>query len=88
MNLAIRLNRDELSELSTPVVVEMWDKRLEGRVKRAWVKEFSEKERAKAATLYPLFYRWYLVKGLPEDKIFMPNTLDLVRRLVHFFGTI
>ena len=88
MNLAIDMEREELNALYTPVVVEQWDKRLGGRIKRAWLKEFSESERQSATRLYKLFYHWYLVKGLPDRYIFRPKALDLTRRLVHFFGTV
>ncbi len=88
MKLAISLNHKELSDLQTPIIVEMWNKKKEGRVKRAWLKEFNEQERKAAARLYPQFYQWHLVTGLPRTRIFMPHTLSLVRRVVHFFGTI
>lgn len=88
MKLAISLNHGELEALQTPVVVEMWDKRKFGRIKRAWLAEFTEAERKAAAKLYPQFYSWYLVKGLPQHKTFMPGTLNLIRRLVDFFGSV
>ena len=88
MKLAIALDREELNSLYTQVVVEQWNKRTFGKVKRVWLKEFNEKERKKASRLYPMFYDWYLVKGVPQRHIFMPETLTLTKRLVQFFGTI
>ena len=88
MRLALVLTHDEIAELQTSIVVEGWDKRLSGKVKRQWLKEFTEEERSKAGYLYSLFYVWYLVKGIPQEHIFRSPTIPLIHKLVKFFGTI
>ena len=88
MKLAVVLSREEIGMLSTPVIVEQYEKKNFGRVKRAWLSEFSEKERKRASALYKKFYSWYLIKGNPEKFICTPETLSLINRLTNFFGTI
>ena len=88
MRLALYLSREELSNLGTQILVEMWEKRLFGRVKRAWLKEFTEQERRYLGDIYKVAYRWYLVTGYPDGRTFLPSNLDLVRKGVNFFGTI
>lgn len=88
MRLRISLNRDELNALQYPVVVEMWDKKRFGRIKRAYNNEFNENERRKARDLYSLFYTWYLIKGTPENHVFKPETIAFINRLINFFGTV
>jgi len=89
MKLAIILNREELATLHTPIVVEMWDHRLFGRVKRAWLKEFDERERRKAKRWYNHFYQWHLIKGIPDDYVFRSiEDIEFVKRLVNFFAMV
>jgi len=88
MKLAVELNSAEINALQYPVVVEMWDKAKSGRIRRAFLEEFSPSERQKAAYWYKKFYRWYLVKGTPETAVFKPETLHFVKRLCNFFGTV
>lgn len=49
MKLALKLSHEEVAELRTPLVVEMWNKRRDGRVKRAVMKI----KRAKTIKEYP-----------------------------------
>ena len=89
MKIAVELTSDEINAYGFPVVVEGWDKRLGGRVKRAWLKEFPEKaDRDKAIRYYKMFHHWYLVKGTPVKRTFLPDQLVFMQRLCNFFGTI
>lgn len=88
MRLAMVLNYEELSTLHTSVIVEGWDKRLHGRVKRAWLAQFSEQERRTAKKIYDTAYRWYLVKGIPQEYMMRSKTLELIYKLTNFFGGI
>lgn len=71
-----------------PIIVEMWDKKKAGRVKRAWEKEFTSGERNKIARYYGKFYKWHLTTGTPKRVALRLNTLQLLRRAVHFFATV
>lgn len=70
------------------VIVEMWDKRNQGRVGRAYRAEFTEGERKLLGTWQAKFYRWHLVSGTPERVSLRPKTLELLRRAVNFFATV
>jgi hypothetical protein len=91
--LVLEFNRDDLSAMQYPVVVEMWDKVVgrdnAGSKQRKYHAEFTEQERAIISKYYLMFYRWYLVKGTPE-KYTWPSLqeLQLVQRAVNFFGTL
>ena len=85
--LTMVFSREELVQLNTQVVVEGWDKRLYGSVRRAWLTEFPlQSERQKIANLYKRWYDWYLVKGTPAEHVMNPATLNLTERVVNFFG--
>jgi hypothetical protein len=85
----MELGRDELANLGFPVMVENWEKRKSGRVKRAWLREFNESERRYLSAMYQLFYRWYLVTGTPGHFTFREMAhFELVRRAINFFATI
>ena len=87
MKLAALFDRDELNNLSTPVIVESWDKVKEsGSKRRRYLAEFDEKERKALSALYPIFYRWYLVTGLPEQKAFTFKTIALINKAANFFA--
>ena len=89
MELGLILNHEEIQALQYPVVVEMWDKKNGGRVKRAWLQEFpTEAEREKARYWYLKFYGWYLRTGAPQEISVRPSTLKFLERLINFFGTI
>lgn len=87
MKLALELSHEELNQLHTSVVVQMWDKKSGGRIRRAWLVEFNEEERKRAAYYYKMFYSWYLVKGTPQSHFFKPGQLQFIERLVNFFGS-
>jgi len=87
MRLSYTLDREELNRLYFPVLVEMYSKKNFGRVKRAYLNEFTERERKVISYYYRLFYRWYLVKGTPRSYTFRKfSTLELVQRAIDFFG--
>jgi hypothetical protein len=46
-----------------PVIVEAWDKRLYGRVRKAYFEQFDQKERETIGRYHTKFRRWYLVSG-------------------------
>ena len=71
-----------------PVIVEMWEKKNSGRVKREWVKQFTENERKKLAYYYQRFYRWHLVTGTPDKIVVKLSNIQLLQRACNFFGTI
>ena len=88
MHLSYTLDSEELARLQTPIVVEQWDKKNFGRVKRLWLHSFNEADRKRASRLQKLFYQWYLIKGLPQEHTFKPRTVCLIHRLVEFFASI
>ena len=88
MKLLTVFEKHELEALQTAVVVEGWKHIKYGRVKRAWLKEFTEKERAKAGVMYREFYRWHLVTGIPQHgRAMRLETYEFIKRLCNFFGT-
>lgn len=78
--------------LQYPIVVEMWDKVVGrsagGRMKRAWLSQFTEPERKIISRYHTVFYRWHLVTGTPERIAMRLNTWELLKRAVNFFATI
>ena len=88
MKLSIYLNPDELNEqISYAVIVENWDKRLFGRVKRAYDDTFTETEKRIIGSYYVRMYRWYLVTGPKPCHIIIAN-IHLLRRASAFFASI
>ncbi len=81
----LRLDSEDIQNLAYPVIVEGWDHKSYGRMKRAWLSEFTKRERKFAGELYKKFYNWYLRTGAPETCSFKPSTLDLIHRLTNFF---
>src|SRR5262249_48622232 len=75
---------------SYPMIVEMWEKKRagNGRITRAWLATFNEKERAILGRWHTKFYRWYLVTGTPRRVMLKPKTLALILCCTEFFGTI
>jgi len=70
MKSGAELSRDELNSLQYPVVVEMWKQSRSGKGKRAFETEFNENERIEALHWMREFYKWHLVEGTPEKKLF------------------
>lgn len=77
-----------LRHVNYPVIVEMWEKRKAGRVRRRWEAEFTPAERNSIARQYAKFYRWHLVTGTPEKVSLQLRTLQLLQRAVAFFATV
>lgn len=72
-----------------PIIVEMWERKKGGRVKREWLKQFTETERNLISRYYAKFYRWYLVTGAPDKVVFRKvSTLTTLQKAVHFFATV
>lgn len=71
-----------------PIIVEMWEKRKAGRVRRAWEAAFTQAERNKISRYYGRFYRWHLVSGTPLKVACNLGTLDLLQRAVEFFASV
>jgi hypothetical protein len=89
MEVMIKLNHEEINNLSYPVVVEMWDKVMGSFSKRRkYHATFNDKERATISRYYRKFYRWYLVSGAPEETTMRPETYRLLQRVCYFFGTV
>lgn len=84
-----------LKAVNYPVVVEMWkhifthgNRRIGGRIGRAFMEQFTEVERKTISKWHTKFYRWYLVTGTPKRVVLRLKTLQLLQRAVAFFGTI
>jgi len=71
-----------------PVMVETWEKKDFGRLKRRWVQEFTLTERQQLGKWYAKFYHWYFVSGTPKTVALTSiNTLNLLQRAVAFFAS-
>lgn len=70
------------------VIVEMWKQKNYGRVKRAWLKEFTQAERTTISNYHGRFYRWTLVSGTPDHVSCRMKTLHLLQRAVAFFASV
>ena len=71
------------------VIVEMYDKCKYGRVKREWLKTFSEAERAVVSRWYARIYAWYLQTGIPYEGVRMSvKTYNTLAKAAAFFATI
>ncbi len=88
MKLSLCLEQSDLNKLQFPVVVEMWEKKNSGRIKREWLKEFNDSDRKKAYKIYRKFYKWHLQTGVPDSVMVMPSSYRLMQRLCNFFGTV
>ena len=62
---ALELNQQELNDLQCPIIVEMWDRVVGsgcgGRERRAYHKEFTEKERKLISYYHKLFYNLFVL---------------------------
>jgi len=68
------------------VIVECWEKKNYGRVRRAWLETFSEAERNKLAKWYGKLYKWHLVSGVPAQVGLDTKTLELLIKAANFFA--
>jgi len=71
-----------------PIIVEMWQKKRYGRVRKAYRATFTKAERRKLAWWHSKFWNWYICSGTPERVSLQPATIELLQRAVHFFATI
>lgn len=73
-----------------PIIVEMWDKKQHGRIRRAYQAQFDARERDIIHRWHTKFRVWHVGKGAPA-KIQLRNmgtVVPLLQRAVHFFATI
>lgn len=84
-----------IETVNYPVIVEMWknifvngNRKIGGRVGRAFKEQFTEAERKMISKWHTKFYRWYLVTGTPRKVAMRLKTVELLQRAVAFFGTI
>lgn len=77
-----------LKLVNYPVIVEGWSKQKHGRVKREWLRQFSQAERNTIGRYHGRFYRWHMISGVPQHVSCKPRTLELLRRAVDFFANI
>lgn len=92
-HIVLKLNRDELSCLNYPVIVESWEKCVgpyaSGSKKRKYLAEFTLAERKILSKYNQKFYRWYLVTGPPAYFMFgKVSTIALIQRAANFFASI
>lgn len=71
----------------TGVLVECWHHKNYGRVKRAYLAEFDEQERAKLAKLYTKSYAWVMRSGHPDYISMKFETYNLLIRAANFFAS-
>ena len=72
------------------VMVEAWDKKNYGRVRRAYLNTFNESERRCLGKWQARARRWWLVSGYPRDGVVFRSerVIHLLERACHFFATI
>lgn len=78
------------AEMITPhaaVMVECWDHKRYGRVKRAYLKEFTDAERAALGKLHTRAWRWIMQRGTPDRVIMSARNYTLLTRAASFFAT-
>jgi hypothetical protein len=92
MKLIPTFDHDELASMQLGVIVEMYPKCVgrwtSGRHRRAYLKEFNEKERGVIARYYKIAYGWYMRRGIPLQYRMELKTYELLKRATNFFGTI
>jgi len=87
--MSVEYSRDEINQkIPYAIIVEGREKKNYGRVKREYLKEFNIKERQTIGVYYNIFYKWYLVKGVPDSYHFTIKNLQLLDRAGNFFGNI
>lgn len=91
MKIKVKWSREDLEKLQVGVIVEQWKHLDTGRYRREFNKQFPKlSERIMIRRkLYPLFYQWILVKGLPDtSQALTLKNYELSQRLANFFATI
>ncbi len=70
------------------VIVECYDHKKNGRVKRKWLEQFDERERKIVSAWYLKLYAYYLRTGIPIGGVpMLMSTLDVLRKAANFFAT-
>jgi hypothetical protein len=73
------------------IIVERWAKAVGpgsgGKIRREWLKQFTEAERKLIGYYQQMFARWHLATGTPRKIQMNLKTLQLLQRAVHFFAT-
>ena len=70
------------------VLVECWDHKRYGRVKRAYLKEFNDSERARLGKLHTRAWVWVMRRGVPDRVVLSAGNYNLLVRAASFFATI
>ena len=71
------------------VIVEGYDKKQHGRVKRRWLTEFTDAERKIVSAWYARLYTYYLRSGIPNTGVRMSlTTLTTLRKAANFFAEV
>lgn len=89
LGVRVVMSGDEFkNRIQYPVIVESWEKKNYGRGKKAYLKEFTEKERKTLSRWHTTFYGWHLRTGTPLRACVDLKTLPLLRRACSFFATV
>jgi len=71
------------------VIVEMYDKKAHGRVRREYLKQFTEAERNVMSAWYLKIYAWFMRSGIPRGGVRMSiQTYCTLCRFADFFATV
>lgn len=71
------------------VIVEMYDKKEYGRVRREYLKSFTEAERKVMSSWYLKIYAWFMRSGVPRGGVRMSfQTYHTLCRFADFFATV
>lgn len=69
-------------------VVERWEYCKFGKGRRAWLKAFTDAERAAIGRLHVRMHKWHLVTGTPQTVVCSTKSLDLMKRACAFFASV
>lgn len=69
------------------VLVECWDHKAYGRVKRAYLASFTEAERKQLGKLRTRAWNWIMRRGTPDRVIMSGRNYALLVRAATFFAT-
>ena len=70
------------------IIVESWEKKKYGRIKRSYLQKFDEKERQKLTKIAAKLYKWYFISGTPKNVQLSIGTIQLLQKAVDFFATV
>lgn len=69
------------------MLVHSWHHKNYGRVKRAWLAEFTDTERAALGRLHTRSWNWIMRRGTPDRVIMSGRNYALLVRAAAFFAT-